>query len=158
MSDLPELHEAATPAPWRDVLVPTSMGRCHKILDPMHADEADHGYVACIYDDDTSLNDTPSAQHTADAALIVALRNAYANGDLITRSIANGWVLEAIANRDAEWNAYHEKVDALVRIAQLLLHIEGLPSEDCGGDCQGCEHPERCAAMKSLSNALKEVL
>jgi hypothetical protein len=83
--DLAALDAAATAAPWRDVLVRTSVGRCHKILGAAHTDDEQHGYPACIYDDDTSLDTCTSEKHAADAALIVRLRNAYAAGDLIPR-------------------------------------------------------------------------
>ncbi len=76
MSDIRSLAEAReveakrTPGEWRDHLVPTSCGRCHKILDPATPDKSDHGSIACIYDDDTTLQPRPSAEHAANAAAI----------------------------------------------------------------------------------------
>lgn len=52
---------------------------------------------------------------------------AYASGDLVHRdkvnSIVDGARLEAIAERDAEWQVYKEKVEALVEEHNILAKM-----------------------------------
>ena len=68
----------------------------------------------------------------------------------------------AAIRRGRAHNAYHaaltdDTLDAMftaLEAASWLYFIEGLPSEDCDADCQGCAHPERCEAMRALAAAL----
>ena len=60
-----------TKGPWKLKEVVTSVGRAFKINEPTKIDD-DHGCVACIYDDSTSLNLRPSEEHEANARLIAA--------------------------------------------------------------------------------------
>ena len=70
-NDMPVRREypGHTPGPWHVDTVPTSCGRCHKILDSVRPDNG-HQAVACIYDDDTSLDRVPSNERLATASLI----------------------------------------------------------------------------------------
>ena len=60
-----------TKGPWKVKEVVTSVGRAFKINEPAKIDD-DHGCIACIYDDSTSLNLRPSEEHEANARLIAA--------------------------------------------------------------------------------------
>ena len=55
------------------------------------------------------------------AELIVALRNAYASGDLVHRSVVDGERLNAVADRDAEWETLRAKHAAFVEAAKAFI-------------------------------------
>jgi hypothetical protein len=106
MTTLSELHEAATPAPWTD-----ATDKCGAGID------GDDGstWVA-------SFCDAP------DVALVVALRNAYADGTLVERS----------------------KVDALMEAAWQLLAVT------TGGAAIDMTKPSVFASMQAALAALEE--
>jgi hypothetical protein len=60
-----------TKGPWFVKEVKTQVGRAFKINEPEKIDEP-HGIIACIYDDDTLLNNRPHEEHEANAHLIAA--------------------------------------------------------------------------------------
>ena len=66
-----------TPGLWKVEEVKTQVGRCYKIL-PVSVDVDDgHRAIACLYDDDTSLNPYPEGQQKANADLIIHAVNCY---------------------------------------------------------------------------------
>ena len=60
-----------TAGPWAVKQVPTSVGVAFKVNEPEHLDD-EHGLIACIYSDDTSMNLRPRTEHAANAHLIAA--------------------------------------------------------------------------------------
>jgi len=97
-----------TPGPWKWKEVSTSIGRAFKINTPEHLDD-EHGLIACIYDDNTSLNTRSHDEHAANAKLIAA---------------APDLKSELIAYHDREWMDSHEGLPA---------HKAGEFPEECGG-------------------------
>lgn len=64
-----------TKGPWEIAEVRTQVGRAFKIDE--EARHEDHGLVACIYDDETSLNSRLHEEHEANAHLIAAAPEMY---------------------------------------------------------------------------------
>jgi len=118
MSDLRALHEAATPAPW-------TTGKGTKTI--RNGDTS--GYAIAS----TATRYHPLQAHEdANAALIVALRNAYASGDLVLRRDLERWV-DAAYEADERLNAMREKVAEL---------------EDAAAEiCIGYSHPRLAAVL-----------
>jgi len=67
-----------TPIPWKYEKVRTSIGFAYKIGPPEKL-ENDNGHysIACLYDDNTSLNPYPEGEIEADAQFIVTACNEY---------------------------------------------------------------------------------
>jgi hypothetical protein len=67
------------------------------------------------------------------------------------------WLRELAADPDpvfAQIEAADKAFCAVAKAAKRHLFRDGLPSEVCGGDCQGCAHPERCDDMSQLDECL----
>ena len=58
-----------TKGPWKVMKVKTQVGKAFKITEIDKGDLV-HGLIACIYDDNTSLNERPHDEHEANARLI----------------------------------------------------------------------------------------
>ena len=80
--------------PWQYETIKTSVGRCFEISDGI-------ANIACIYDDDTSLNKRSTAEHMANAKRIVSCVNA----------------LRGIPDPEAYVKAFEKMKDILTRIS-----------------------------------------
>ena len=103
--------EGYTPGPWLLRTVKTSCGRCHKILDEIRPDDG-HSAVACIYDDDTSLDRVSSDERAATAVLITSTPDLQAENQVLQAAVRD--VMASL----------HQSVAMLGQIELLMLNNE----------------------------------
>ena len=117
-----ERFEGHTPGPWDFVITSTSCGRAFKIneLGGVHDN---HGLIACIYDDHTSLNERAHDEHQANATLIINTPQLLADrallADYIDELTAALREVQELSYYRAE-ERYEEWEDILFTIQRLL--------------------------------------
>src|ERR1700689_980748 len=74
--DFSEVQMSFTPKPWEMKEVRTSIGVAFRVNEPSKLDD-DHGCIACVYSDDTSMNKRPRHEHQANARLMTAAPDLY---------------------------------------------------------------------------------
>jgi hypothetical protein len=124
MSDLKALHEAATPAPWGST--PAIYADGDKGIDIIPPDWPENG------------PDVAERCSVPDAAFIVALRNAYADGTLVERTPVGGerkplegydWRGRLFALAEMAGNTGMSAGDSFPLKDELAAHIESLEAD-----------------------------
>jgi hypothetical protein len=95
-----------TATPWIVEEVKTSCGRAFKINDKP---DQKYGIIACIYDDNTSLNERNHQEHEANAEFIVRACNSH--DQLVAALNEIEWIIERETHA-ADMLAFIEKVAA----------------------------------------------